>query len=105
MKGYFQVMENFQAKYFAFYKNLTPKLALQVGADVPEQKYLDRWFGEPLRAIILPTSIFLTNRKGYPTLSLAHQKLVKFFSKVINSCCSNHKTQSNFLQVKTSIYY
>jgi protein arginine N-methyltransferase 5 len=34
---------------------------------------LARWLGEPIKAAILPTGVFLTNRAGYPTLSAAHQ--------------------------------
>lgn len=41
---------------------------------------IDRWLGEPVRCLILPTTLFLTNKKGYPVLSKAHQALVKRFS-------------------------
>lgn len=41
---------------------------------------IDRWLGEPVKCLILPTTIFLTNKKGYPVLSKAHQALVKRFS-------------------------
>ncbi|KDO33208.1 hypothetical protein SPRG_02020 [Saprolegnia parasitica CBS 223.65] len=58
-----------------------PKIhvALEVTADLPDVHYLDRWLGEPLAAVIVPTDIFLTNKKGYPTLSKMHQK---FFLKL-----------------------
>lgn len=32
-----------------------------------------------MRALALPTSAFLTNRRGYPTLSRAHQELLLGF--------------------------
>ena len=40
---------------------------------------VDRWVGEPVRCLILPTSVFITNRKGFPVLSKAHQMLIKRF--------------------------
>lgn len=77
----------------------SPKVnvALEVTADLPSSEELKRWLGEPIRvrlerselvclggayrrvravcqAVIIPTSIFLTNRKGYPTLSQRHQQ-------------------------------
>lgn len=40
----------------------------------------DRWLSEPIKALKISTSIFLTNKHGFPVLSKAHQKLVcKFF--------------------------
>ena len=35
-----------------------------------------RWCGEPLKAVIVPTSVFSTNKRGYPVLSKAHQELL-----------------------------
>lgn len=37
--------------------------------DLPSREVLQRWRGEPVRAVIFPTPIFLTNKKGYPVLS------------------------------------
>lgn len=51
-------------------------VALQIGEDLPSEAVLDRWVGEPIKAAILPTSIFLTNKKGFPVLSKPHQNLV-----------------------------
>jgi type II protein arginine methyltransferase len=54
---------------------------LQFTSDLPCDADLERWFSEPIRAAIIPTSVFLTNRAGYPTLSRRHQQfLVKLFS-------------------------
>ncbi|CAG9783121.1 unnamed protein product [Diatraea saccharalis] len=49
---------------------------LELSADLPSQKMLKRWLGEPVKAIVVPTSIFHNNKKGYPVLSRAHQELV-----------------------------
>ncbi|KYO38530.1 hypothetical protein Y1Q_0006637 [Alligator mississippiensis] len=51
-------------------------VALEVGADLPSGHVIDRWLGEPVKAAILPTSIFLTNKKGFPVLSKGHQRLI-----------------------------
>ncbi|XP_049602322.1 protein arginine N-methyltransferase 5 [Syngnathus scovelli] len=51
-------------------------LAIEVGADIPSETVIDKWFGEPIKAAILPTSIFLTNKKGFPVLSKAHQRII-----------------------------
>lgn len=49
-------------------------VALQLTADLPDDpEEMARWCGEPVRAVLIPASIFLTNRKGYPTLSRRHQ--------------------------------
>lgn len=56
--------------------------ALEVGPDLPSAEAIDRWLGEPLRAAILPTSIFLTNKKGFPVLSRPHQRLLGRLLKV-----------------------
>lgn len=45
-------------------------VSLTSGAEVA------RWLGEPLRAVLLPTAVFLTNRKGFPVLGKPHQELL-----------------------------
>lgn len=40
-------------------------LILELSADLPSEEVLERWLGEPIKAIILPTSIFHNNKKGY----------------------------------------
>ncbi|KAK9398216.1 protein arginine N-methyltransferase 5 [Crotalus adamanteus] len=51
-------------------------VALEVGPDLPSNDVINRWLGEPIKAAILPTSIFLTNKKGFPVLSKMHQRLI-----------------------------
>lgn len=55
-------------------------IALVVSHDLPEEEEIDRWLGEPVRCLVLPTTLFLTNKKGYPVLSKAHQALLKKFA-------------------------
>ena len=57
-------------------------LALQITADIPPSDVLERWYGEPIKACFVPTSIFLTNRKGFPVLSKAHQTVIQRLFKV-----------------------
>ena len=47
---------------------------LELSEDLPDDiTELKRWAAEPLKAILLPTRIFLENKKGYPVLSKQHQ--------------------------------
>lgn len=46
---------------------------------------VQRWIGEPLRAVILSTSAFTTNKRGYPTLSKRHQDFI--------TLCFKHNVQ------------
>jgi len=55
---------------------------LELTADLPSDRELERWTGEPVKALIIPTSIFVTNKKGFPVLSRAHQNVVRTFLKV-----------------------
>lgn len=56
--------------------------AVEMGADLPSDAVIDKWLGEPIKAAILPTSIFLTNKKGFPVLSKAHQRVIFRLFKV-----------------------
>ena len=51
-------------------------LALELTDDLPSENVIDRWLAEPIKCVILPTSIFLTNKNGYPVLSKAHQRCI-----------------------------
>lgn len=51
-------------------------VAIEIGADIPSESVIDKWLGEPIKAAILPTSTFLTNKKGFPVLSKAHQRII-----------------------------
>ncbi|XP_033223876.1 protein arginine N-methyltransferase 5 [Belonocnema kinseyi] len=53
--------------------------ALFVSHDLPEEDEISRWLGEPVKCLILPTTLFISNKKGFPVLGRAHQMLVKRF--------------------------
>lgn len=43
---------------------------------------LNRWIGEPVKALVIPTSFFLLNQHGKPVLSRAHQDIIKKFMTI-----------------------
>eukprot|EP00884_Botryococcus_braunii_P016344 jgi/Botrbrau1/3393/Bobra.0337s0034.1 len=56
-------------------------VVLEVPESLPDALYVQRWVGEPVRALLLPTTLFMTNKRGFPTLSKAHQQfLLDFFN-------------------------
>jgi protein arginine N-methyltransferase 5 len=52
---------------------------LEVPENLPPKEQIQRWLGEPVKALVLPTSVFQTNKRGFPTLSKAHQDLLLLF--------------------------
>ena len=63
---------------------------LELSEDLPDDEMeLRRWAAEPLKALILPTRIFIENKKGFPVLSKQHQSalsiLLQFKMHVIFS--------------------
>ena len=54
-------------------------LALSLDKDGTDELRLERWLGEPVKAIILSTSLFLTNKRGCPVLPRAVQSVIKRF--------------------------
>jgi len=63
------------------HKKLSPVLEIS-SKELPEEDVLLRWLGEPLKAVSIPTHIFLTNKKGFPVLSKDVQALVRRFFKL-----------------------
>lgn len=57
-------------------------VALEMTADLPSQEVIDKWLSEPVKAIMVSTSLFLTNKKGYPVLSKYHQNVIKSIFKL-----------------------
>ncbi|XP_066592801.1 protein arginine N-methyltransferase 5 [Prorops nasuta] len=54
-------------------------VALIVSHDLPDMEEIDRWLGEQVKCLVLPTTLFITNKKGYPVLSKAHQTVIRKF--------------------------
>ncbi|KAJ9525988.1 hypothetical protein QJQ45_009372 [Haematococcus lacustris] len=59
----------------ADYDNLLGAV-LQLESELPPQAQLQRWLGEPVKAVLLPTRVFTANKRGYPVLPKAHQEFV-----------------------------
>ncbi|XP_041376377.1 protein arginine N-methyltransferase 5-like isoform X2 [Gigantopelta aegis] len=57
-------------------------VALELSADMPSEGILERWLSEPVKAVILSTNLFLTNKKGYPVLSKGHQSFIRQLFKL-----------------------
>jgi protein arginine N-methyltransferase 5 len=60
-------------------------VALELTDDLPDSvEMIDKWTSEPVRALIINTSVFDTNERGFPVLSGKHQYVVKamFLQKV-----------------------
>ncbi|KAK7114500.1 protein arginine N-methyltransferase 5-like [Littorina saxatilis] len=57
-------------------------LVLELTADIPAEAMIERWLSEPLKAILVSTKLFLTNKKGYPVLSKPHQNLIRKLFKL-----------------------
>jgi len=57
-------------------------VALQLPKILPSGALIRQWFAEPVRVILCSANIFLSNNKGYPVLSKAHQQLLNSFLKV-----------------------
>ncbi|RPB01911.1 Skb1 methyltransferase [Choiromyces venosus 120613-1] len=56
-------------------------LALQIPAELPTLHVMNRWFAEPIRVVLLPSSTFSPNPTGYPALSKLHQALLTKYTK------------------------
>lgn len=46
---------------------------------VPPCDEIDRWVGEPVKALVIQASYFLTNQYGKPVLPKVHQEIIKRF--------------------------
>jgi len=66
----FRCVANFERKL---------SLALELTADLPDDSTLERWLGEPIKCLVIPTHLFQTNKKGFPVLSKAHQSVINKF--------------------------
>ncbi|MDB9924768.1 protein arginine N-methyltransferase [bacterium] len=51
-------------------------VCLDVGCALPSDREIDRWIGEPVRALSLAPEAFITNKRGFPVLPKRHQDFV-----------------------------
>lgn len=46
---------------------------------IPSPSELDRWIGEPVKALSISTTLFLENQHKQPVLSKTHQDIIQQF--------------------------
>ena len=39
-------------------------IVLEIGESIPDHLAIQRWFAEPVKAVVIPTSIFIPNKSG-----------------------------------------
>ena len=59
-------------------------VAIEMSSDLPRDASLTRWFSEPVKALVIPTSTFLTNAKGFPVLPKGHQAFIRRILRAFN---------------------
>ncbi|CAN7990973.1 unnamed protein product [Ixodes hexagonus] len=83
-------------------------VALRLTASLPCKERLLRWFGEPVRCLVVPTTLFLTNKKGYPVLPKPHQEVIRLFFKLkcqvlVEGSC-HHEHLKHYYQYMDHLY-
>ena len=84
-------------------------VALILGADVPDETMVQRWLGEPIRAVFIDTKAFLTNRAMYPVLPKAHQRVLQQLLRlgaqpIITGHCRSSKGYLSYAQYLAHMY-
>ena len=89
------------------HRKLAPVLLLN-GKETRDDVRIRRWLGEPLKAVIIPTKAFLTNKKGFPVLSRDMQQVLQLFFKqniqYILSGAVLHKNITHYYQYLDHLY-
>ncbi|KAL3179760.1 hypothetical protein MRX96_037748 [Rhipicephalus microplus] len=83
-------------------------VALRLTADMPSEETLRRWLGEPVRCLVMSTSVFLTNKRGFPVLPRTHQVVLHRFFKLgcqllVDGSC-RHEHMSLYYQYVDHLY-
>ncbi|KAI8331600.1 PRMT5 arginine-N-methyltransferase-domain-containing protein [Choanephora cucurbitarum] len=53
-------------------------VALEITSELPsDEKLLNLWLAEPVKTVIVPGEIFVSNSKGYPVLPKPHQRFIQ----------------------------
>ena len=89
------------------HRKLAPVLELNC-KNIKNDLIMKRWLGEPLKALIIPTNIFMTNKRGYPVLSKETQNVLqKFFKMNVQFIISGavlHKNVMYYYQYLDHLY-
>ena len=52
---------------------------LELTEDLPHPQQISRYYGEPVRAMLIPKNCFVANKKGFPVLPKQHRFLAERF--------------------------
>lgn len=55
------------------------KVALELSEDIPSDEQIQRWLGEPIECLIIPSNLFMRNRQNYPVLPKARLEVLQQF--------------------------
>ncbi|ODN04193.1 Protein arginine N-methyltransferase 5 [Orchesella cincta] len=81
---------------------------LDLPVDLPDQEEIDRWLGEPVKAIFLCEEAFVSNNKGFPILPKRTQQVLRSFFDInvqIIMICKPQKSPNDYLHFKQYIEY
>lgn len=67
----------------------------------PDINVVCRWLGEPVEAVILPSTLFIRNRHNYPVLPKAWQDIFKLFVKAHVNMIVSTDTEDDSLKLYT----
>lgn len=77
-------------------------LALELTADLPDSDEIDRWLGEPIKCLVVPTHLFMTNKKGFPVLPKSHQVAIRQFlrqkTQILITGAQRHQNYKHYQQ-------
>lgn len=52
------------------------QIALELDGEDLDEWICSRWIGEPVKTVILPTGVFVKNKRGFPVLSRSYQNFI-----------------------------
>lgn len=90
-----------------FDKHLCLALELPETRNLPPMSQVERWLGEPVKALIIRTSLFLTNQHKKPVLARAHQEVIQKFMTIDVQYIIRGPTyhESNYIQYNAYFHY
>lgn len=67
----------------------------------PDMNVICRWLGEPVEAIVLPSTMFIKNRHNFPVLPKAWQEVLKIFIQAHVNLIVSTDTDDSCLKLYT----
>lgn len=81
------------------------QVALEMSNDVLSDEEILRWLGEPIELLIVPTHIFVNNKKNYPVLTIAHKAMALKFLKKTRCQFAIKRTTSGDQHFRSCVEY